>query len=195
MILNVLIVGVGGQGILTTSNVIARASLLQNLNVVTAETHGMAQRGGSVEVHLRIGDVKSPMIPYGSADFVISLEMSEVLRYSEYIGEKTTVLLNTKKIVPPTVSTGVSKYPELDEVVERLSGMCKRVITVNASEIAEKSGNVQAANVVMAGMLAALDFPVKIESMEKALEEMFSGKVLEVNKRALWMGYEAIKSL
>jgi len=186
---DIIVVGVGGQGILTCSNILARASMNAGLNVLTSEVHGMAQRGGSVEVHVRIGDVYSPLIPLGSADFMIALEPVEALRKVEYLNEKSTVLMNTKTIVPITVTLGMAKYPSLDEIVEGLKSVTENVVTVNALELAEKSGNVRAINVVMLGVLARILPLFSLEDLKKAVVEVLPKKLQEVNVKALEFGY------
>ncbi len=189
---NVLLVGVGGQGILTTSAILARSALKAGVNVVTAETHGMAQRGGSVEVHVRFGDVESPLIPFGGADIVVSLEPVEILRYTQYLNDGTKVILNTRSIIPPTVSTGIGKYPELEKIIEAVKRITEDVSVVNASDIAEKHvGTVQATNVVVIGMLAKkIDLPFGFEVIQETIKEFFPERLVEPNLRALKAGYE-----
>ncbi|WP_456478540.1 indolepyruvate ferredoxin oxidoreductase subunit beta [Geoglobus ahangari] len=191
MKVNVLIVGVGGQGVLTTSGLLARAGMYEGLNVVSAETHGMAQRGGSVEVHLRFGDVRAPLIPYGHADFIASLEPVEVLRYGQYMNENTLVLMNTRPISPPSVSTGDARYPSMDEILERVEEVTENIHLINASEIAERLGNIQAANVVMAGALIGLGLPLSIESVEMAIADVMPEKIRDLNVKALREGFAA----
>ncbi|WP_456370520.1 indolepyruvate ferredoxin oxidoreductase subunit beta [Geoglobus sp.] len=194
MKVNVLIVGVGGQGVLTTSGILARAAMYEGFNVVSAETHGMAQRGGSVEVHLRFGSVMAPLIPYGMADYLASLEPVEVLRYGQYMNGKTKVLLNTRPISPPSVSTGEARYPSMDEILERVRGVTENIHLINASEIAERLGNVQAANVVMAGALIGLGLPLSLESVERAINEVMPERIRELNIRALREGFGVVRA-
>ncbi len=190
--LNVLLVGVGGQGILTTSAILARAALRAGVNVVTAETHGMAQRGGSVEVHVRFGDVDSPLIPYGSADVVVALEPVEALRYAQYMNGRTLVILNDRPIIPPTVSSGLAKYPELDEILGKLKEVTENIKVVSASKMAEDvAGTAQATNVVVIGMLAKLvELPFSYETIEEALKEVLPERLHEANLKALKAGFE-----
>ncbi len=188
MELNILVVGVGGQGALTTAHLIARAAMKAGLNVLVAETHGMAQRGGSVEVHVRIGDVMSPLIPDCGADIVLALEPSEALRYSKYLNENSTILLNSRKIVPTSVTVGIARYPPIEEIVECLRRITDRIHVVNASELAEKAGDIVAANVVIVGMmLSILDLPFSVEQVEEVIKETIVNP--ELNLRALKMGY------
>jgi indolepyruvate ferredoxin oxidoreductase beta subunit len=154
----------------------------------------MAQRGGSVEVHVRFGDVHSPLIPYGGADVVVALELVEAVRYAHYLSDKTLVILNNRKIVPTTVSAGLAKYPEFDEVLSALKEVTETVRVVDASKIAQEVvGNVVATNVVVVGMLAKLvDLPVSYESLERAVSEVFPEKLVESNLKALKAGFESV---
>ncbi len=189
---NVLLVGVGGQGILTTSAILARSALKAGVNVVTAETHGMAQRGGSVEVHVRFGEVDSPLIPFGGSDIVVSLEPVEILRYTQYLNDSTKVILNTRSIIPPTVSTGIGRYPELEEILQAVKKITDDISVVNASDVAEKyAGTVQATNVVVIGMLAKkIELPFSFETIQETIKEFFPERLVEPNLRALKAGYE-----
>ncbi len=194
MKLNIIVVGVGGQGALTTAAIIARAAMKAGLNVITAETHGMAQRGGSVDVHVRIGDVKAPTIPIGSADVMIALEPSESLRYSKFLNENSVVILNDKPIIPPTVSVGVSGYPSLEEILENLRKITQRIYVVNASDIAEEIGSTRVTNVVVIGiLLKLLNLPFKYEHVEEALRDLMSGDILELNLKALKAGFKSVQ--
>jgi indolepyruvate ferredoxin oxidoreductase beta subunit len=191
---NILLVGVGGQGILTTSGIIARAALKAGVNVVTAETHGMAQRGGSVEVHVRLGDVHSPLIPYAGADVVVALEPVEAARYAQYINENTLVILNNRTIVPTTVSAGLATYPKFEDILATLEKITKKIKVVEASKIAnEVAGTVQATNVVVIGMLLKLiDLPIDYGKFEETVKEVFPERLREANLKALKAGYEAV---
>lgn len=188
MELNILVVGVGGQGALTTAHLIARSAMKAGLNVLVAETHGMAQRGGSVEVHVRIGEVYSPLIPDCGADIVLALEPSEALRYAKYLNERSKIILNSRKMIPPSVTVGLARYPSIEEILENLRKITNEIYVVNASEIAEKVGDAVTANVVIVGMmLSLLTLPFKVEHVEEVIKETM-GRV-ELNLKALKMGY------
>ena len=188
--MDVIIVGVGGQGILTCSNILAKASINAGLNVLTSEVHGMAQRGGSVEVHVRIGDVHSPLIPFGSADVMIALEPVEALRKVEFVGEDSIVLMNVRPIIPVSVTLGMAKYPSVEDVVERLKGLVKRVIKIDALDVAKRAGDVRTANVVMLGAFVKHTNLFTIEEVERAIREVLPENVHYVNVKALRFGYE-----
>ncbi len=185
--MDVVIVGVGGQGILTASNILARASMKAGLNIVMSEVHGMAQRGGSVEVHVRIGDVLSPLIPLGSADIMIALEPVEALRYSKYLNERSVVVINDRPIVPMTVSLGLARYPTMDEIVEALEAITPNIVMIGASAVAEKLGAIQATNVVMLGAISAL-LPFDFELLEDGVREVLPPKLHDLNIKALRTG-------
>jgi len=191
MKLNVLLVGVGGQGILTSAAILARAALKAGVNVITAETHGMAQRGGSVEVHVRFGDVKSPLIPAGAADVMVALEPVEALRYTHYLNENSTIILNTREIIPPSVTVGNAKYPTIDEIIGKLKEITENVYAVEASSLAEKAGSIQSTNVVVLGVLSKIaNLPFGYEKIEQAVKEVLPEKLHEINMRALKAGYD-----
>ncbi len=192
--INILIAGVGGQGALTSATILARAAMKSGINVITAETHGMAQRGGSVEVHVRIGDVYSPLIPFGGADVLISLEPVEALRYGMYLHEKTKVILNKRPIKPTTVTVGSASYPELNEIVSKLKELTEEVYVVDASSVAERVASVQATNVVVIGTLAKIiDLPFGYAELEEAIRNILPEKIVDMNLKALKEGYNLIE--
>ncbi len=191
--MDIVIVGVGGQGILTSSTIIAKAAMKAGLNVITSEVHGMAQRGGSVEVHVRIGDVLSPLIPPGNADVMISLELVEALRYSKYLNGNSVVVLNRRRIVPNTVTLGTANYPDETTIINELKEITPNVYPVDASKIAEELGSVQATNVVVLGMMAKLvEMPFGLKELEDAIREVLPQKVRDLNLKALKAGYDAV---
>ncbi len=191
--MDIVIVGVGGQGILTSSTILAKSAMKAGLNVLTSEVHGMAQRGGSVEVHVRIGGVLSPLIPLGNADVMIALEPAEALRYAKYLNGNSVVIVNTRPIIPITVTLGIAKYPNTEDVLNKLKEITPHVYPVNASEIAEKLGAIQATNVVVLGMLAKLvKLPFSYEELEDAVKDVLPPKLHDLNLKALKAGYDAV---
>ncbi len=121
---------------------------------------------------------------------MIALEPAEALRYAKFLNKNSLVILNTRKIVPPSVTAGTASYPELDEIIGELRKVTPRVIPVNASEIAEKAGNVLATNVVVVGMLFGYyRMPFSIEHVEEAIRETMKSKIVDLNLKALKMGY------
>jgi len=190
---NILLVGVGGQGILTSASVLGRAAVNADVNVLGAETHGMAQRGGSVEVHIRLGDVYSPLIPLEGADVVVSMEPVEVLRYSRYLNRETVIVLNTRKIVPLSASRGAG-YPKIEEIVGALKDVAGEIYSLDATGIAENVAVPQATNVVLLGALAkVVKLPFSLDDLESALTQVLPPKLHKINIAALRSGYDALK--
>jgi len=148
------LVGVGGQGIITASKIIGDAAVLAGKNVLLSETHGMAQRGGSVICTARIGEVHSPLIPDGSADVILSFELLETLRALCKASRSTTVISSTERIVPLSVSTQKFKYPEKEDVAREVGRTSKSFTLVDAANIAAEAGVPMSSNIVMVGALA-----------------------------------------
>ena len=151
---DIYLVGVGGQGIITASKIIGNAAMLAGKNVLLSETHGMAQRGGSVVCTARIGDSGNPLIPDGGADVILSLELLETVRALCKAGKQTAVVASTEKMVPLSVSTHKMKYPSLEDVKKRVEAASKRAVFIDAREIAVEEGVPISSNIVMVGALA-----------------------------------------
>lgn len=151
--INVLIVGVGGQGTLFAGKVIGEVAEKSGLMVKQSEVHGMAQRGGSVVTYVRIGDqVISPLIEKGEADLIVAFEQLEALRWIEFLKPNGSVIVNEQMISPMPVIIGASKYPA--DVFDRLDRAGVQTVRVDAPAIAAQSGNPKAVNIVLLGMLA-----------------------------------------
>ncbi len=151
---DVYLVGVGGQGIITASKIIGDAALLAGEEVLLSETHGMAQRGGSVVCTARIGEGKGPLVDDRGADVILSLELLETLRAACKANPGTTVISSTERVVPLSVSTQKMRYPLQDEVVDRMSALARHVVMVDAAALARRAGVPMSSNVVMVGALA-----------------------------------------
>ena len=151
--INVLIVGVGGQGTLFAGKVIGEVAEKSGLMVKQSEVHGMAQRGGSVVTYVRIGDqVISPLIEKGEADLIVAFEQLEALRWIEFLKPNGIVIVNEQMISPMPVIIGAAKYPA--DVFDRLDRAGVQTVRVDAPAIAAQSGNPKAVNIVLLGMLA-----------------------------------------
>ena len=192
---NVSLVGVGGQGIILTADILAKAAALSGADVKKSEIHGMAQRGGSVISQVRFGDsVASPIIQEGTSDVLVSFDKLEAARWAHLLSPDGTALVNDMYLVPVTVSSGQQKGVEdLDGLVRK---SFSKLVLVDAMKIAtEEAGNARTMNMVLAGALSKLvDF--KEEFWLKAMEEMLSGpkaKLLEVNRKAFALGRAAVK--
>ena len=192
---NVSLVGVGGQGIILTADILAKTAALSGADVKKSEIHGMAQRGGSVISQVRFGDsVASPIIQEGTSDVLVSFDKLEAARWAHLLSPSGTALVNDMYLVPVTVSSGQQKSVEdLDGLVRK---SFSKLVLVDAMKIAtEEVGNARTMNMVLAGALSKLvDF--EEEYWLKAMEEMLSGpkaKLLEVNRKAFALGRAAVK--
>lgn len=187
---DIYLVGVGGQGIITASRIIGDAAILSGRNVLLSETHGMAQRGGSVVCTARIGDVHSPLIPDGRADVILSFELLETLRALPRASMKTLVVSSTERIVPLSVSTKKLRYPSIEEITAHVERAAKSFLPIDAAKIAAESGVPMSSNIVMVGALAGTGMTgLQKGEFEKAIEMSIPRKLPE-NKRAFARGYE-----
>ena len=191
---NVLIVGVGGQGVILMSELLGNAAVRDGLNVRGSEVLGMAVRGGSVSSIIRIvNGVYGPLIPLGKCDVLVGMEPTEALRNISYLSSSSTVILNTGAVIPFTVSLGASRYPSLNQVIEKLSQAAGKVITVNASNLAREAGSQQATNIVMLGALFGTGkIPIAEETIKRELEARLVAKLVPVNLKAFDLGKESV---
>ena len=192
---NVSLVGVGGQGILLTANLLGRVAALAGLDVKKSEIHGMAQRGGSVASSVRFGDkVYSPIIPAGESDLLVAFDRLEALRCASQLKPGGKALVNDVYLTPVTVSSG--QQPDVKDLQGSLSRALPDAIFIDAARIAAEVGNDRTANMVIAGALSALtDFPEDL--WLKAMAETFTGakaKLLAVNEKAFAAGRAAAKA-
>jgi indolepyruvate ferredoxin oxidoreductase beta subunit len=183
---NVLLAGVGGQGVLLGSEVLAEVASQAGFDVKKSEVHGMAQRGGSVVSHLRFGAaVFSPLISRGAADYLVSFERLETLRYLDFLGPRSVVLVNNQEIIPLPVAVGKAGYPA--DIEARLQATGVRVRFVDGHAIALAAGNAKAVNAVILGALSAI-MPFAPELWERALRQQIPARLLELNLRAFALG-------
>ena len=192
---NILITGVGGQGVILMSELLGKAAVKDGLRVRGSEILGMAVRGGSVTSIIRLGDeVHGPLIPMGKCDVLIGMEPSEALRNIAYLSKSSLVIINTAVTIPFTVSLGKSKYPSLDEIVGKLSQASGRVIKLDAAQIAQQAGNLLTTNIVMLGALFGTELlPIKMATIKETIQGHFPAKVAPVNIKAFDLGYEACR--
>ena len=190
-IINVLLVGVGGQGTILASKILTHVALAQGHEVKMSEIHGMAQRGGSVVTQVRMGEgVYSPVIEPGEADFVVAFEQLEAYRWAHFLKKDGTLIVNTQKIVPLTVLIGAANYPE--SILVDLKDRVERFIELDGLKLASEAGNAKATNVVLMGVLSKyMGFPE--EAWQNALEARIPAKLLELNKKAFASGVAAAK--
>ena len=183
---NIMIVGVGGQGSLLASKLLGRLLLTRGYDIKVSEVHGMSQRGGSVVTYVRFGDkVYSPVIDKGEADFIVSFELLEAARWTEYLKKGGKVVVNTQKINPMPVITGAAAYP--DGLVEKMQAAGVDVDAFDALALAEQAGSSKAVNIVLMGHLSK-HFDFTEEEWLTALEQSVPAKFLELNRRAFQLG-------
>ncbi|BBA70238.1 indolepyruvate oxidoreductase subunit beta [Geobacter sulfurreducens] len=185
-ITNILLVGVGGQGILLASEILSEAFMLAGFDVKKSEIHGMSQRGGSVVSHVRYGkEVHSPIVPEGEGDILFGFELMETYRYLPLLRKGGTVVANDLRISPPSVLLGQASYP--DDLPDRIRALFPDFLLVDGQHLAAEAGNVRAANTVLLGAVAKrLDIPDGC--WHKALERMVPPKALDVNRKAFQLG-------
>lgn len=187
-ITNVLLVGVGGQGILLASEILSEAAMLAGFEVKKSEIHGMSQRGGSVVSHVRYGkEVFSPIIPEGEGDILFGFELMETCRSLPLLKSGGAVVANDLKISPPSVLMGQEVYP--DGLVELMQAQFPDFLLLDGQMLASQAGNVRAANTVLLGAVSRR-LEIAEQFWMQALEKMVPSKALEVNKKAFLMGRE-----
>jgi len=188
---DVILAGVGGQGVLSVASIIARAAMSEGLEVRQSEVHGMAQRGGAVLAHLRIADGKIPgdLVPRGGADLIISMEPLESLRYVSWLKKSGAVVTASQPLV------NINNYPDINEI----TSLIKRLpvwLLVEADALAKEAGLAKAVNTVMVGASSSF-LPVKSKSLEKTIADVFSKKepqIVSANAKAYLLGQAAAKA-
>ncbi len=183
---NILLVGVGGQGILLASEILSEAFMLAGFDVKKSEIHGMSQRGGSVVSHVRFGNkVFSPVVPEGHGDILFGFELLETYRYLPLMKKGATVIANDFRIPPPSVLLGQTTYPE--NLSEKIKTAYPDFLLVDGQGMARKAGDTRAANTVMLGAVSRR-LQIADGVWQKAIEKMVPNKALEINLNAFSMG-------
>jgi indolepyruvate ferredoxin oxidoreductase beta subunit len=189
-----LLAGVGGQGTILASNVLGEVALATGFDVKKSEVHGMAQRGGSVNTHVRWDTerVYSPLIGLGEADILLVFEEAEALRYAEYLKLGGAAVVNQHTIEPITVTSGGARYPTEADLKSVYAALTERLYIVPGTAIADDLGNPRAANVVLIGALSTfLDVPV--ETWLEVIEARVPPKYVELNRLAFLKGRQAVE--
>lgn len=184
---DILIVGIGGQGTILASNILGEACLIEGRHVKGAETHGMAQRGGSVESHIRIDGLFGPLIAPGTADLLISFDLLEALRYSHYLKDNGKMVVNRHLVLPTSVFTQNLPAPTQDEIIEALK--THSICLLDADAMAEDAGSPLSQNVVMLGA-ASPSIPLKPGSLLEAVKRLVPKKTIDINVKAFELGRE-----
>lgn len=189
---NFLFVGVGGQGILTASDIAAEVGLAAGLDAKKSEIHGFSQRGGVVESHVRWGrQVGSPMGERGTVDFLLSFEILEAARFIDWLRPGAVVVTNTQRLVPMSVSSGGFTYPDRQEIDRALRSRTGNVYYVGALEIAQRLGNTRLVNTIVLGALST-QLEIEPEAWLAVIERRVPPKYVEANRQAFWEGRQAI---
>jgi indolepyruvate ferredoxin oxidoreductase beta subunit len=188
---NIIIAGVGGQGILTIASIIDLAAMNLGLNLKQAEVHGMSQRGGAVESHLRISskEIYSDLIPLGKADLILSIEPMESLRYLPFLSPEGIIVTTTEPY------ENIGNYPDIDDLLNNIRMSAKHLL-VDAKIIAQEAGGSKTYNIAMLGA-ASPYLGIETEELEKAIEIFFKrkgDKIVEMNLKAFRLGIEKCKN-
>jgi indolepyruvate ferredoxin oxidoreductase, beta subunit len=187
-----IIVAVGGQGNLLASRVLGEAALLADIPVRMSEIHGMAQRGGVVESAIVFGNARSTIISDGEADILLGFEPSETLRALNKCNPNTVVITNLSPLPPFTVAIGKGQYPDLDLVQAIIRRKTKKLIAIDAVELAKESGNVLAVNMVLLGALIQTGIlPVTTENVKEAIKTRIKASFVEINLKAFDLGFQS----
>ncbi|KAF5084504.1 indolepyruvate oxidoreductase subunit beta [Methanospirillum sp. J.3.6.1-F.2.7.3] len=190
MSFDVMIVGIGGQGTILTSNILGRACVLEGIPVRGAETHGMAQRGGSVESQIRIGQQFGPLISPGNADLLLSFDLIETVRAAHWLKPDGSIFTSRDFVVPTSVFMQDYPAPTENMLLEMLGD--KTYSIIDTRRIAEEAGNILTQNIVLLGA-ASPALPLKKESLQDAIKKTVPPKTVDLNLKAFDMGIEAGK--
>ena len=197
--INLITASVGGQGNILTSEVIGSACAASGLKITIGETHGLSQRGGSVTSYLRVSEhfQYGPVVPYGEAHVILGFEPLEAYKlFLSYGSKGTAILFNTRPNYPTTVLSGLQKYPPIEDIQQYLIGQGAKVVSLEATELARKAGNVLTMNIVMTGALCALGtLPIKKHAFEDVITQLFTEEKKEINFKAFELGYQAVAGL
>ena len=194
--INVIITGVGGQGNILASHILASAAIADGFHVTIGETYGQSQRGGAVMSHVRLSRERrfGPLIPEGRAHVIVGLEPMETLRVAAlYANPQTKVIINPRPNYPLMVLYGAQEYPEVSDLLGRIGEMTETLKVVESTELAAEAGEAMASNVVMMGALAGSGWvPIPVDAFTGALEDVIPAKILPVNRQAFKLGMEKV---
>ncbi len=194
---NIAIAGVGGQGVLTLAEILAKAALAANHNVRVGEIHGMAQRGGHVVCTVRIGkDVRGPIVDSGTAELLVGFEPIETLREIHTIAEHGCVLMSSHVQYPVAVSMGMAEYPSHEEISKSIKKFTDCILEINAMDLAKEAGSPMALNMVMlGGILGTGVTPIDKDTVVKTVRSAFPKEYEATNIKALELGMSAVQHL
>ena len=192
---NIVLAGVGGQGVLLLAEILGNAAVEDGFNVRVSEIHGMAQRGGAVVSDVRIGNkALGPTVLEGTADAIVGLEPMEALRNIKYASHEALILINTAVTKPGAASLNLA-YPSLETMLEKIRMFARSIITIDATDMAKTLGNVAVQNIVMLGALAAAGkLPLKLETLKSNIRASINERYVEINLRAFETGFDKVSS-
>ncbi|MCL6635763.1 MAG: indolepyruvate oxidoreductase subunit beta [Peptococcaceae bacterium] len=197
--LNIVIAGVGGQGNILVSEIVAKAAAAEGFTVTVGESYGMSQRGGPVSSHIRLSRKSQygPVIPAGHADIIVGFEPVEAARAAAELGHPAVkIIVNPRPVYPVGVLMGKYPYPAPDELILTLKRMAAEVLVIESTGLAARAGNPVVQNIVMVGALAGSGYlPVPPETFTSVIQDVVPEKALEINKKAFQLGYEASRCL
>ena len=193
MKLDLIFTGVGGQGVVVLSDIFCEAALLDGFDVAKAEIHGMAQRGGSISAHVRVGDkVLSPLIERGKGDIIVGFEVLETVRALSMLKPKGTVVVNTKYIPPNCLPQGDTKPIKAEALLALISGKAQNVYKIDGLGLAGKLGNLLVVNTILLGAVSALpEVTIKQDSFKQAIASRLKEKYINLNLKAFQIGRES----
>ena len=192
--LRIFFTGVGGQGTLTATNLLARTALMANFEVVAGEVHGMAQRGGVVESVLLLGGWRSPKLDHGEADLILGFEPLETLRALPYLRQGGTVFSSSDMLPPLSVSLGVAKYPSLEAIQSEVQKIASQYTFLPCRELGIKAGSVQSGNtVLLAAACASGILPISLEMLAQGIRTFLPEKLQASNLEALRLAEAYLK--
>ena len=196
---NILLAGVGGQGLMLLSQIMGDACTMKDYPIVVGAQHGLAQRSGSISAHVRIGEANSPLIPFGTADMIIAMEGMEALRYIEYLKEGGAIVMNKRITHPPLETAPIVKnrqekrmYVTLEQIIQQLAKVTPQIIGLNANVLASEAGNPRTENIVLLGAASTQqDFPIDAEALKTAIKRNVPEKTIDANLKAFEIGCKA----
>lgn len=193
--LNILIAGVGGQGNLLASEIISWASVKEGFKIRVADIFGAAQRGGAVTSHIRLGkEVYNPVMPRGSAHILLGFEPVECLRAAGFLRSDCTAIINTRIIVPSSVTLGQASYPALEQITGLMGKLVKKIVTLDAASLALKAGDALMVNIVMVGALAGTGAtPIRKQTFIEAIRNLVPRGTEQNNLKAFNLGFEDVQ--
>ena len=190
----IFLAGVGGQGILSITDILCNAAVEMGFTIRGSETHGMSQRGGSVFSNVRFGDVHSPLIMERTADILVGFEPSEALRYANFVSSGGYCLINTHPIPSPSFILSKSAYPSLSDILSALKKYSDQIFTLNATQLASDLGKPIVQNIIMLGVLSSVpNLPLTNDAITAALKKQFKKQFYDLNLKAYQLGRDSFK--